>query len=463
MRRLPHVLAPLCALFCTLSSPALAQVDPAKEGVDGLRLALESVGLLLSVGDAEPGSMRIPQVRVFNATTTPIHWDIRLDEVVFEPSPEGLMFRLPASFTAAVRWGEGAEPWVVSVSTQDAVFGLVRGPEGALDGLAVTAVSLEAVSQPGSPGVFVAVANGLSMRNVEVGSAGFEETWSWDDAGLRASVPQSGGRLLELDIESSGVDRSRRGEQYGWTETLPWMAAIDRGMEMEETWSIARLAIDATTSVQGRVDRDAVALRDGAATWRHARTGFDGRVEATGLALKTVRGGVGWAVDAPSASLALRLPTHPMETPQDWSVAAKATGTALHAGAPLPFALDVEATGRALMPRPLFGRVGTNWGWFPVLSVLDAVEADVAPSSLALAGQELRGEGRVSVMPNGVAVGMKLDGSGDGWASAVDVWGGWPVLAGFLSSDGVAQALAGPGPRSVGWSEEGFDVEPVAP
>lgn len=453
------------ALWPLMSIPVSAQETGVRQGIDGLRLALESAGLLLSHGELAGAKVGvIPEVRVFNAQTDPIHWDIRLPEVAFTPGDAAWSFHLPASFSASVRWGVGAKPWVFDITTQGAVFGLVKGADGAFDGASLNAQTIAVTSAPVSPGVFVATMNGLEFRNTEVGEAGFDERWAWDDGALRASFEVPGEGVLQIDAETVDVSRTRKGEQYGWLESLPWMAAIDRGMRVEEAWSAGRAKLEAATTLpSGLVDSDGLSLVDGSASWTHARTGLVGQAQASEAAWNTARAGMGWAVETPAATLAWRLPTHPSKTPQDWSVSVDADGTAFYGAVPLPFALDIDAQGSALLTRPLFGRVGDAWGWFPVLAALDGVEANLAPSSLAIEGQELRGQGRVDVMPSGVDVGLTLDGSGASWASSVAVWGGWPLLAEFLANPSVTEALAGPDARKVGWSGQGLTVEPVAP
>jgi hypothetical protein len=459
MRRLCSMVATLCAL----SFPATAQSPAAQEGLDALRLALEDTGLLLSTGPVDPASMRLPEVRLFNPNTSPIHIDVRFGEVVLEPDQGGWNVRLPESFTASLRWGVGARPWVVNVATQDAVFGLLRGAGGDLNGARFAAAGLEVVSQPGSPGVFVGVANGLSLINTEQESSSFDETWSWDDAGLRASVPQGGGRVLEVDLESAGVERTRRGEQSGWLESLPWMAAIDKGMRIEENWSVGRWSLEASTTMGGKIDRDAIDLRDGTLRFAHARDGVEVAFTGADVALESVRSSLGWGLESPSLSLDARLPTHPSSELQAWSLRTAGTGEALNGAARLPLAWDVDASGTAALARPVFGRTADSWGWFPVLPALDGLSVAATKGDLSVAGQPLSVQGNAALDPAGVSLDATLSGSGEGWPSAISVWGGLPLLSDLLSSPALAEVLPGPAPRRVIWGEGGLRVDGAAP
>lgn len=453
------------ALWPLWAWPVAAQDTAVQRGVDGLRLAMESAGLLVSHGDLAGAPQGvIPELRVFSAKTDPIHRDIRFPAVSFTSGEAGWSFRLPDTFGVSVRWGLDAAPWLIEVKTQGAVFELVKGADGAFNGASLKAQTLTATSAPSSPGVFVATINGLEFRNTEVGESGFDERWAWDDGALRAAFDVPGEGRLQLDVESVDVERVRKGEAYGWIESLPWMAAIDHGMVVEESWSLGRTRVEAaTTSGLGIVESDAVAVARADASWRHARSGVTAQAEAEGLEWEMNRAGAGLGFQSPAATVALRLPTHPDAAAQGWSLVAAGAGTAFHGAASLPLSWDIKAEGSAVMARPIFARVGNDWQWLSVLAALDGVDARLDSSSLTLTKESLRAEGTASLAPSGVRADLALDGFGAGWASSVAVWGGWPLLAEILANPALTEALAGPEARKVGWSGQGLVVEPVAP
>ena len=236
----------------------------------------------------------------------------------------------------------------------------------------------------------------------------------------------------------------------GFWETVPWMVAIEKGMEGEWDVEMGRLRVEAATATPEGPAVDTIAWDGLESAAAHTVEGIEGSLRTQGLRYaSTPAGGAVEPWNLFDLRVEGRLPTHRADNPQAWVVEAQGRGTRDRAEAPVPFAFVLEGEGDVVMPRSwmIRGALGESI-WRPWVSTLDMFEARVWEARVEA------GDGAVEASGSLLAEAFPMEGTPEEGSTDVEpgepaepVWTGEAEIAATgLQSWGEAVALADPPP-----------------
>lgn len=435
----------LLAASVSWSVPGWAQEAPDVAAFDAARAVLAEQGVLVlyDAPRVEDGATVLPNLRFFTPVDAAQAWQITLPLARLEAGAGALSVSPLGPFEA--RLGPSTGGVVFDITAEGARFALEGGPEWRVMELGVP--TMEARLRGGSD-VFgmLATANGLSyaVREREDG-VWVDRTLAWSDVGLRWATPAPAGDLT-LDVQAGPLRADLATRAGGFWETVPWMVAIEKGME--GVWEIesTNVRVEATTATPNGPATDLLSWDRVESDAGHTSSGVEGDLRAQGLRYaSTLPGG---AVE-PWNLFDLRvegvIPTHRAEASQGWELSVEARGTRDRADAPVPFAFAWEGEGDLVMPRSWMVR-GVDGGsnWRPWAATLDRLTAD------AWQGRLEAGDGWVEASGTFEGAVEPVEEAGEGVASSVaevaePVWSGAiEASAEGLEAWGQAVAAASP-------------------
>lgn len=354
-----------------------AQEVPGVAAFDAARAALAEQGVLVlyDAPRVEDGATVLPNLRFFTPVDAAQPWQITLPLARLEASTGAIAVSPVGPFEA--RLGPGTGGVFFDVTAEGARFALEGGPAWRVMELGVP--TMEARLRGGSD-VFgmLATANGLSyaVREREDG-VWVDRTLAWSDAGLRWSTPAPAGDLV-LDVQAGLLRAALATRAGGFWETVPWMLAIEKGMEGAWEVESADVRVEATTTTAEGPATDLLAWDRMESDAGQTSSGVEGELCAQGLRYASTQAG---GVEEPWNLFDLRVegvvPTHRAETAQGWELSVEARGTRDRADAPVPFAFAWDGEGDMVMARSWMVR-GPNGEslWRPWAATLDRLTAE---------------------------------------------------------------------------------------